>query len=264
MLPALLDMLIAHLSGISYSQYLVRAGPAGLLALLATAVTLHGITRSQLRGSPMDLGAAGDIAPLGAAAISARAWVPAATVAAVSVAFVAGANLAWASLAGAAAMMLLRGRDSGPLFARVSWTVLVFFAALFILVAGLQEAGVAEAAMQGLAPHLPEGEVAALGTLSLSLVVGCQIISNVPFILLIEPLIRTLPNAQTAWITAAVVSTLAGNLTLLGSVANIILVESAGAEKDIGFRAYLKIGAPVTIASLMVALSWLWLTMPPG
>jgi Na+/H+ antiporter NhaD/arsenite permease-like protein len=178
------------------------------------------------------------------------------------VAFAAGANLAWASIAGAAVVMLLRGRDSGPLFSRVSWTVLVFFAALFILVAGLQKAGVPRAALEAAAPHLPRNEIAALGTLSLALVVGCQIISNVPFILLIEPMIKTLPDPVTAWTVAAVVSTLAGNLTLLGSVANIIVVESAGAEKDLGFRAYVRVGAPVTLVSTMVALGWLWLTMP--
>lgn len=261
------NMLIAHLSGISYSEYLLRAGPAGLLALLATAAMLHAMHRTRLRSVPSDPGEAGEAlfggASLGdAAPPSTRAWVPVICVVAVSVAFAAGANLAWASIAGAAVVMLLRGRDSGPLFSRVSWTVLVFFAALFILVAGLQKAGVPRAALEAAAPHLPRNEIAALGTLSLALVVGCQIISNVPFILLIEPMIKTLPDPVMAWTVAAVVSTLAGNLTLLGSVANIIVVESAGAEKDLGFRAYVRVGAPVTLVSTMVALGWLWLTMP--
>ena len=141
----------------------------------------------------------------------------------------------------------------GELFAtssRIEWAVL------------LQKAGVPQSAMHALAPHLPENEIAALGVLSLSLLVGCQIISNVPFILLIEPMIKALPDPTTAWVTAAVVSTLAGNLTLLGSIANIIVVESAGAEKEMGFRAYLRAGAPVTLVSTAVALGWLWLTMP--
>jgi Na+/H+ antiporter NhaD/arsenite permease-like protein len=127
------------------------------------------------------------------------------------------------------------------------------------VVGGLQKAGAPKVAVDAVVPHLPANPTAALGAFAAAMLVGCQIISNVPFILLVTPLLRAMPDAPLAWTITAVVSTLAGNLTLLGSVANIIVVEEANAEREIGFRAYLKVGLPVTIASTLVALGWLLL-----
>src|SRR5262249_36285272 len=138
-----------------------------------------------------------------------KPWIPVVCLALVSLGFLAGAHLAWTALTGAAVVIVFRGRDPAPLFDRVSWTVLVFFAALFIVVAGLQKAGVPQAAMLAATPHLPRDPTRALGALSAAVLVGCQIISNVPFILLVEPLLRMLPDPALTWTVTAVVSTLA-------------------------------------------------------
>jgi Na+/H+ antiporter NhaD/arsenite permease-like protein len=175
----------------------------------------------------------------------------------VSALFVLGANLAWTAIGGATAVMLLHRRDANGLFDRVSWTVLVFFGALFIVVAGLQKTGMPEHALRAASPFLPSGPTMGLLGLSIAMLVGCQIVSNVPFILLADSYIRSQPDPHLAWIATALVSTLAGNLTLLGSVANIIVVETVGAEREIGFRAYAKVGVPVTLASTAAALAWL-------
>jgi Na+/H+ antiporter NhaD/arsenite permease-like protein len=91
------------------------------------------------------------------------------------------------------------------------------------------------------------------------LLIGSQIVSNVPLILLLEPWIRGFPDGTTAWVLTALVSTLAGNLTLLGSVANIIVIERAGAQDEVGFRAYTRAGLPVTLLSTAAALAVVWL-----
>jgi Na+/H+ antiporter NhaD/arsenite permease-like protein len=251
------NMLIAKLSGLTYRGYLITAGPAALLALVTTSLVLHGLLRSRLAANPAVAAEPEPVNPSSTEQPGTKPWVPVVCLAGVSVAFLAGADLAWAALSGATLLFVLRSQDPGPLFQRVSWTVLLFFAALFIVVAGLQKAGAPLAAIRALTPHLPQAPAASLASLSASLLVGCQIISNVPFILLVEPLLRAMPDAQLAWITTAVVSTLAGNLTLLGSVANIIVIEGADAEREIGFWTYCKVGAPVTIASTVVALGWL-------
>ena len=54
-----------------------------------------------------------------------------------------------------------------------------------------------------------------------------NLISNVPAVLLLKPVVAHMPNARLGWLTAAAASTLAGNLTLLGSVANLIVAETA-------------------------------------
>lgn len=266
------NMLVAHLSGISYRGYLLEAGPAALIGLVATAATLHLLLRKRLRdplqettgpaSRPSDARTPAEAPPDARAALGARprAWVPLAGVALVSALFVLGANLAWAALGCAILVILLQRRDAGELWGRVSWTVLVFFGALFIVVAGLQKTGLPEHLLRAAGPHLPSGPVGGIIGLSAAMIAGCQIVSNVPFILLAESWIRTQPEPHLAWIATALVSTLAGNLTLLGSVANIIVVETVGAENEIGFRAYARVGVPVTLVSCVTALGWLLLT----
>lgn len=253
------NMLVGHLSGISYRDYLLEAGPAALLGLAATAVTLHLVLRRQIaaRTATPAIEPAIDPAPSHGRP---SALVPLACLTVVSVLFMLGANLAWTAIGGASAAILLHRRDASALFDRVSWNVLVFFGALFIVVAGLQKTGMPEQALRAMSPLLPSGPTAGVLGLSVALLVGCQIVSNVPFILLVESYIQSQPDPHLAWIATALVSTLAGNLTLLGSVANIIVVETVGAEREIGFRAYARVGVPVTLASCAVALLWLLLT----
>ncbi|WP_437980075.1 SLC13 family permease [Sorangium sp. So ce117] len=253
------NMLVGHLSGISYRTYLLEAGPAALIGLAVTAVTLHLLLRRRI--SVRTPAPAPEPAPAPAPTGGARpsALAPLACIAVVSVMFVLGANLAWTAIGGATAVILLHRRDANGLFERVSWTVLVFFGALFIVVAGLQKTGMPEQALRAASPFLPAGPTMGLLGLSIAMLVGCQIVSNVPFILLADSYIRSQPDPHLAWITTALVSTLAGNLTLLGSVANIIVVETVGAEREIGFRAYARVGVPVTLASTAAALAWLLL-----
>ncbi|WP_437630485.1 SLC13 family permease [Sorangium sp. So ce854] len=253
------NMLVGHLSGISYRAYLLEAGPAALVGLAVTAVTLHLLLRRRIAAPalsppPPELAAAP--APPGARP---SAVVPLACIAVVSVLFVLGANLAWTAIGGATAAILLHRRDANGLFDRVSWTVLVFFGALFIVVAGLQKTGMPEQALRAASPFLPAGPTMGILGLSIAMLVGCQIVSNVPFILLAESYIQSQPDPHLAWVATALVSTLAGNLTLLGSVANIIVVETVGAEREIGFRSYARVGVPVTLASTAAALLWLLL-----
>ncbi|WP_437989627.1 SLC13 family permease [Sorangium sp. So ce145] len=253
------NMLVGHLSGISYRTYLLEAGPAALIGLAVTAVMLHLLLRRRIsvRTPAPEPELAPEPAPAGGARPSALA--PLACIAVVSVMFVLGANLAWTAIGGATAVILLHRRDANALFERVSWNVLIFFGALFIVVAGLQKTGMPEEALRAASPFLPAGPTMGLLGLSIAMLVGCQIVSNVPFILLADSYIRSQPDPHLAWITTALVSTLAGNLTLLGSVANIIVVETVGAEREIGFRAYAKVGVPVTLASTAAALAWLLL-----
>ncbi|WP_437739756.1 SLC13 family permease [Sorangium sp. So ce1504] len=251
------NMLVGHLSGISYRTYLLEAGPAALIGLAVTAVTLHLLLRRRISVRTPAPEPAPEPAPAGGARPSALA--PLACIAVVSALFVLGANLAWTAIGGATAVILLHRRDANALFERVSWTVLVFFGALFIVVAGLQKTGMPEQALRAASPFLPAGPTMGLLGLSIAMLVGCQIVSNVPFILLADSYIRSQPDPHLAWITTALVSTLAGNLTLLGSVANIIVVETVGAEREIGFRAYARVGVPVTLASTAAALAWLLL-----
>lgn len=83
---------------------------------------------------------------------------------------------------------------------------------------------------------------------------------NLPAVLLMEPMVNAVhaSNRETAWLALAMSSTLAGNLTILGSVANLIVVESAQRNGvAISFWEYCKVGVPLTLVTLGVGIAWL-------
>ena len=84
-----------------------------------------------------------------------------------------------------------------------------------------------------------------------------NLLSNVPAVMLLKSLIPGFADAHTAWLILAMASTLSGNLTITGSVANIIVVERARPEVTIGFREYFRVGLPVTLATLFFGWAWL-------
>jgi len=90
-----------------------------------------------------------------------------------------------------------------------------------------------------------------------------NLVSNVPALLLLKPLVPALGDAERTWLILAMASTLAGNLTILGSVANLIVVEAARAARvEIGFVEYARVGVPLTLVTLV--LGWLLLSVLRG
>ena len=81
-----------------------------------------------------------------------------------------------------------------------------------------------------------------------------NIVSNVPAVLVFKPVVAHLPDPRYAWLVLAMSSTLAGNLTVLGSVANLIVVERARREANISFWEYAKVGIPVTVVTLAIGV----------
>ena len=82
-----------------------------------------------------------------------------------------------------------------------------------------------------------------------------NLVSNVPAVLLLKPFVQSLAEPRTAWLTLAMASTLAGNFTILGSVANIIVVQRARRYGiEIGFWPYFAVGAPVTLATIALGV----------
>ncbi len=89
-------------------------------------------------------------------------------------------------------------------------------------------------------------------------VVLSNLVSNVPAVLLFKPLMEVMPQKELAWLALAMSSTLAGNLTVLGSVANLIVVENARrAGTELSFLEYLKVGVPLTMLTTLVGVAWL-------
>lgn len=243
------NMLVARLSDLAYRDYLARAALPSLAALLVTAGVLHVIFRRDLVvATPRQATTAEP-----SVSDPALLWVGLVTLLGVVVANLAGASIAWSALVGASIVVMAARTRAEELLKSVEWSVLLFFAALFIVVAALGKTGFPAEWLAPLATLAAGGHGEAL--LVSVLMIGSQIVSNVPLILLLQPWIAGYPDAASAWTTTAVVSTLAGNFTLLGSVANVIAIEQS--REHVGFWDYLAIGAPVTLLSTLAALALL-------
>lgn len=164
------------------------------------------------------------------------------------------------ALGGAVAMLVLTpGRSL--LFQRVDWSILVLFAALFVVVAGALSGGVLSAIEAHFATPGPGQPVSALAAIVLGGVGGSQLVSNVPWVGLQIPLLHALGygvGTPWAWVALAGASTLAGNLTLLGAASNLIVVEQAErAGVRIGLRAFVRTGLPLTVITVGVLFVFL-------
>jgi Na+/H+ antiporter NhaD/arsenite permease-like protein len=172
--------------------------------------------------------------------------------------FLAGRSLSGVAMVGATAMILLARRSPGRILARVDWSLLLFFSGLFVVVAGLNRAGWGEAFFHAAAPHLGQGPTAQLAAFSGLTVVLSNLVSNVPTVLVALPWVPRFPSPPTFWLALAMASTFAGNLTLVGSVANIIVAELARERVKIRFRDFLAVGVPVTALTTGWGLGVLW------
>jgi len=176
--------------------------------------------------------------------------------AAVMALFFAGQAPAKAAIIIGGLLLLTRRVKSWRVYAEIDWSLLLMFAGLFIIVAGAERTLLTPARIAAIGRfHLDQVPVLSLVTAALS-----NIVSNVPAVLMMKPFVGQLRDPGTAWLVMAMASTLAGNLTVLGSIANLIVVQKAAVSGvTIGFWDYFRVGGPLTAISLTIGTLWLWL-----
>lgn len=172
--------------------------------------------------------------------------------------FLAGRSLAGMAMAGAAIMILVGRYPPRRVLARVDWSLLLFFGGLFVVVEGLNRAGWGRAFFEAVAPYLGSEPATQLVAFSGFTVVLSNLVSNVPMVLVALPWMERFPDPPVFWLALAMASTFAGNLTLVGSVANVIVAETARGRADLRFRDFLAVGVPVTLLSTAWGVGVLW------
>ncbi len=170
----------------------------------------------------------------------------------VLIAFFVGLSMAWSALTGAAVVLLFSRREPRVFLKQVDFELLLFFACLFLLVYGVGQEGWVERMRVAFAPN----NAVAFAALS---VAASNVFSNVPYVMIAKAWVPSMPNPTLGWHVLALASTLAGNLTLIGSVANLIVFEGAREKVKMSFWQYLKVGVPVTVLSLVLGLGALFL-----
>ena len=243
------NVVIGATSKIPYPAFALALSPVAAFGLLAVVVVVWLVFRSEFA-------ARAAISPhLKPTRVHAGQMAKAALVSlGLAVAFFAGVPPAEAALIGGAILLFTRQIKPARIYREIDGPLILLFAGLFIVVAGAERAlltpdRVAMARSLGL--DVP-------WRLTLLTVVLSNIVSNVPAVLILRPFIAGLADPEHAWLVVAMASTLAGNLTLIGSVANLIVAERARAEgAPIGFWTYLKVGAPLTLVTLAAGTAWL-------
>ena len=163
-----------------------------------------------------------------------------------------GLSLPLVALGGAAVLLVTARRDPTDVIAGVDWSLLLFFAGLFVVTRGVQQTPLVVAGTRLALDNLHGAGLRDASIVSSAMLVLSNLVSNVPAVLLWRPAVSALPHAGFVWIVLAMSSTFAGNLTLLGSMANLIVAERAGkAGSTVGFFDYLKVGVPVTILTIL-------------
>jgi Na+/H+ antiporter NhaD/arsenite permease-like protein len=243
------NMLIGSFSGIHYRDFLAHLGPVAMIGLFIDWAVLHWIHMRNRTRAEIDRREI----PLPALDLS-RLTKPVIVVTAVVTGFFAGIDPALMAALGAAVLLITRTLEPQKVYKEVDWGLLVFFVGLFLIVGGAENAGITGKLLD-LARHW---NLQRMGVFTLTVAGLCNLVNNVPAVMLLKSLAPGFANPRQAWIVLAMASTLAGNLTITGSVANIIVVETAKPEVEIGFRDYLKAGVPITLLTLGVG--WAWLT----
>jgi len=242
------NMLIGSFSGLTYRHFIRHLGPVALIGLVLDWLIIHrmfgnhsvpeeaeAVTATKLHTSTREL------------------RKPALVIALVLAGFVAGVPPAMMAAIGAALMLITRTRNPRLVYDEVDWGLLVFFVGLFLIVGGAQNSG-----LTGYLFAIAErSNLQNPGVLTAVTAVLSNLVSNVPAVMLLKTLVPVFRDPHTGWLVLAMASTLAGNLTITGSVANLIVVERAHGEIHIGFWDYSRVGIPITLVTLL--LGWAWL-----
>jgi len=212
------NILIGSFSQIPYGVFAANLAPVAAGGLVVTIVLIalfhpaEFFTRDALRAksAPAHLHR-----PLAAKAILVTILM--------MVAFFAGQPPAKVALVGGGILLVTRIVRNARIYREIDGPLLLLFAGLFVVVAGFEKVLLASDLV---------GRIGQLGldrTLVLTVVTAVlsNLVSNVPAVLVIKPFLGSVAEPQRAWLVVAMASTLAGNLTILGSVANLIVVQSA-------------------------------------
>jgi Na+/H+ antiporter NhaD/arsenite permease-like protein len=245
------NIMIGSFSHIPYTKFALALGPVALVGLIVTVVLIALFHRAEFAG------AAQLEAPRPKVDANCVLMIRALLATLIMIAlFFAGVVPAKAAIIIGGLLLLTRRMKSWRVYEEIDLSLLLMFAGLFIIVAGAQHALLSPDIIAA-AGRLHLDQVPVLSTVTAVL---SNLVSNVPAVLMLKPFVDALKDHDTAWLVIAMASTLAGNFTVLGSIANLIVVQRAAASGVvIGFWDYFRVGAPLTIITLAIGTLWLWL-----
>ncbi|XP_076948074.1 silicon efflux transporter LSI2-like [Bidens hawaiensis] len=181
------------------------------------------------------------------------------------VSFLLGLNMSWTAITAALALVILDFKDARPCLEKVSYSLLVFFCGMFVTVEGFNRTGLPSAVWVFMEPYARIDRISGVAVLAAVILVLSNLASNVPTVLLLGGRVAAAAavispeKEKKAWLILAWVSTVAGNLSLLGSAANLIVCEQARRAQNVGYNLtfwdHLKFCDPSTVIVTAIGLT---------
>ncbi|KAG2700521.1 hypothetical protein I3760_06G001200 [Carya illinoinensis] len=181
------------------------------------------------------------------------------------IAFLMGLNMSWIAMAAALALIVLDFKDARSCLEKVSYLLLIFFCGMFITANGFNKTGIPSTLWDLMEPYAQINQVSGIAVLAITILILSNLASNVPTILLLGGKVAASTTAiaaadeKKAWLILPWVSTIAGNLSLLGSAANLIVCEQARQAPHLActlsFWSHLKFGVPSTLIVTAIGLT---------
>ena len=164
--------------------------------------------------------------------------------------FFLGWPIAKVAIIAGALLLITRRVKPEKIYHEIDFSLLVLFTGLFIVIAGIEKTPLPSQALAFVSGYGLDRPA----VLSAVAAVLSNLASNVPAVLLFKPIIPHLADPNRAWLILAMASTLAGNLTVLGSVANLIVIQKARRYVSISFWEYFKVGLPLTVVTIGIGV----------
>ncbi|HNW98952.1 MAG TPA: SLC13 family permease [Bacteroidales bacterium] len=155
------------------------------------------------------------------------------------------------ALAGGSLILIFGRIKPSLVIKQIDWVLLLFFASLFIVVEGIHKTGL----LSNLVSRYPlTDDLNGIMVIHGISFIGSQIVSNVPLTVVLLPFMKA-AGSDMLWLSLASASTLAGNATIIGAMANLIVIESAEKQKvKIKFMEFFKAGIIVTLITLILSI----------
>lgn len=240
------NMLIAGASHIPYREFSAALSPIAAVGLALTVILLLALYRSEFAAS-------NHLDPVRekVRVIRPLLWKSVAVAVAMMIFFFAGQPAPKVAIIAGAVLLVTRRVKPERFYMHIDFPLLVMFAGLFVVVAGIEKTPWVRDLIRYSA-RIPLENTPVLTAVAAVL---SNIVSNVPAVLMLRPFVAHFHDPRHAWLVLAMASTLAGNFTLVASVANLIVVQRARTHGvQIGFGEYLRVGAPLTVATLVLGV----------
>jgi len=246
------NMLIGVFSKIPYVDFTLRLLPIGFLSLVANVFVIYVLFRNDITFKKMETPA------LAKPALDMRLTVKSlVALFFIFLGFIFSGNLPLSAITGGLALIIISGTKPQRALEKVDWTLLLFFSGLFIVVGGINKAGFLTLAHNAVEPYLGNTASSQIIHFSIFSVIASNLVSNVPFVLLSAAWMDKFIEPKTMWYALAMSSTFAGNLTIMGSVANMIVLELSKGHVHVGFWDFFKVGVTTTLISTIIGISML-------